>query len=323
MENNKRDFLKKLGLGALSTTGFSTITAAEKGIEEPVETLAVQVAENSERNVLAFTATEENTLCLHLAIGTDSIEEPADKIISVTDPTNGSVMSPSWESSSDIEYWQNGAVRRITVDGNGNVEGTTVVKEKQFPDGMSILSEDSQSSTASSNQTIEPEAVVRPDWMDDPQYDHPRIQRCSNAEFGEVCVGTTSISPKFYTDCTGNEVPLVGASLNAASITTPGGGFSISTNIWAGVNPVTECLYWGSSLLDACEKECFNSFPPSQAELENRVIDSLIASLEQLSGDIPGWVKTTISTIFQVLAVVAVLIFLAFIQIASGGGIGS
>lgn len=89
MEFGKRDFLKQLCAGAFSAGSFATITAGESNPEET----AVEVATNEEKELLAFTSPEDHILCLYLAVGTTSVDDSADDIKRLTNPTARSVMS--------------------------------------------------------------------------------------------------------------------------------------------------------------------------------------------------------------------------------------
>lgn len=319
MESNKRSFLKKIGLGALSASSFSTITTAQSDIEEPVETLALEVAENSKKNLVAFTTTKDNVLCLHIAIGTDSKNKPADKIVRITEPSNGSVMNIKWKSPKHIRYWQNGAIHELTVTSSGTVANSKTLEQKRFPSGVISDSSNSEPLTSSSTPKVEPDRVVRPGWMDDPKYDHEGIKLCKNSDWGDVCLSTTKFSPKFYTVCTGKEVPLVGASFNGLAVTVPSGTFSISVGAWAGYNPQTDCVYFGSSALDICEKRCFNDVPPSQAQLEQWVLDLIVNALEDTVTDVPNYVETALEIIIAAAATAIVMFILSIVNLVTFG----
>ena len=117
MEVNKRDFLKQLSVGVLSAGSFTTITTGEGGIDK----FAVETAKNEEKEMLAFTSVKENTLCLYVATGTTDVDTPAKDLVQLSKPRDGSVMNVRWTGESIVRYWQNSAIRELTLGADGSI----------------------------------------------------------------------------------------------------------------------------------------------------------------------------------------------------------
>lgn len=308
------------------------ITSAKVDGDEPIEKLAIGIASNKKKNLLAFTAYKRNTLCLYVATGTFDIDTPADEIIRLTGPDEGSIWNVNWKDSSTLNYWKNGGVHEFTIDENGTVARETFIEDQLIPGGtVSGNSED-----ITTNQIIAPPGgggADDPDWFDNPDYDHDPIERCKHittlgVEWVDFCIKTNSISPKYFTkSCTGYEQPLVGASVSSISITTPAGGGSLSLDLWFGVDPETGCMYWGSEAADVCLSNCNLGLNPTLADVEDEFMTEFKNTFETASDELSNiaglpWASYA-KTILKILATIAALIFFAFITIASGGSVTS
>ncbi|WP_145973541.1 MULTISPECIES: hypothetical protein [unclassified Natrinema] len=336
----KRDFLKQLGIGTAALSTIPVASAASEDTDEPIEKLAVTQSGNDEHNLLAFTAFEENTLCLHLATGTSSVDTPATEITQLTNTEDGSIWNLQWKDPSTLNVWKNGKVYDISITPDGDVTKWEKVKDQSFPGGLS----DSESGTSmssskiSSNKTQGVSASASssetPDWFDDPDFHKGPIEKCDSikkigVEWAELCIKTDSVSPKFYTkSCTGYEQPLVGTSTASVSITTPAGGGSVGLDLWTGVDPETGCVYAGSEAANVCVSDCFSLDPlPTVAEMEEKLVDDLMDIFEGVENklddiaDLP-WGKYA-ETVFKVLALIVVLILFALLEIVTGGSVGA
>lgn len=330
MEVNKRDFLKQLGIGTATASTIPLISTAKTDIDEPIEKLAVGLASNEERNLLAFTAYENDTLCLYVATGTSDVDTTADEIIRLTGPDDGSIWNVNWEDSSTLNYWKNGAVYALTVKQDGTVTQEEFVEERIAPSGGNSGNYDD--ATTSPDMIIAPPGGGgggAPDWFDDPDYEHDPIERCKHVETLSVewldfCIKTNSISPKFYTkSCTGYEQPLVGGSVSSISITTPAGGGSLGLDLWFGVDPETGCMYWGSEAANVCISDCNLGLDATLADVEDAFLEEFENAFDTASdtlSDIAGlpWASYA-KTILKILATIAALVFFIIISIASGG----
>lgn len=261
---NKREFLKQLGIGSLGITSITTAATADDDIEEPSETLAVDTAVNEDRDVVAFTSDDDLSLCLFLATGTSDLDDEADEITQVTEPDKGSVWDIHWTDESTLQYWKNGGVHELTISSDGSVVDEDFIEEQPMPPGIEF----SQSGISPSAVTPGPPGGGGdlPDWWDDDQYTSGPVDKCNSNGGVEVCTGTGTLSPKFFVDCYGNEIPLVGATFNTVSLSAGASG-SFGLDLWIGVNPDTNCMYWGSDALDLCLSDCFSEF--TLAEIEN------------------------------------------------------
>lgn len=334
MRINKRDFLKQFGIGTAAVGSLPRISAATADADEPIEKLAVDVASNERREMLAFTSYEQDTLCLYVATGTSDVDAAADEVNRLTDPEDGSIWDIAWKDSSTLSYWKNGEVYESTVGKDGVVTQETFVEEQLVPGGT--VSGSSEGGTTSPDQIIAPPGgggSGDPDWFDDPDYDHDPIERCKHittlgVEWVDFCFKTNSISPKYYTkSCTGYEQPLVGASVSSISITTPAGGGSLGLDLWFGVDPETECMYWGSEAANVCMSNCNLGLNATLDDVEDAFMTEFENAFETASDELSNiaglpWASYA-KTILKILATIAALIFFAVITIASGGSVTS
>lgn len=324
MQVNKRELLKQLGIGGTALGGFATVTTASDNTAEPIRKLAASVAENEQEQYLAFTASDQDTLCLYLAKGTASTDEAADEIIQVTNPDGGSVLNIRWDGAQKLKFWQNGSVYELKIGNKTTNTKISKVKTQVVPGDITRTSSTEDGLNAGQDDYIAPGGGSGddPDWMDDPEYSQDGFERCQDAELGEVCIDTTSVKPKYYTNCYGTEVPLVGLSFNAASITTGSGGLSIALDLWVGVNPTSRCLYWGSSMFNVCHTNCGIEADITQAELEEQVKADARRAFSNLEDDIStglGLAAEAVDLAIKILALIAVIIFFLLIQIVTGG----
>ncbi|WP_144240078.1 hypothetical protein [Haladaptatus cibarius] len=242
-------------------------------------------------------------------------------------------MNISWNSTLTAEYWQNGVIHELTIDTDGTITRTRQVEEEKFPDG--VISKKSSNEHEAENIGVESGPVIcttdvstqcsggvstdDPDWMDDRDLHHDPIQSCDTASWGQACTETTLIQPKYFTDCNGYGVPLVGAQFSGVSFSEGSQVGSISIGMWAGWNPTTNCLYWGGTENDECHKECFSA-PPTDAELENRIKDDISDNFVQ---DVPVFLDAAWPLIKSAAIFVILFIITAIINIGTGGSVGA
>lgn len=93
------------------------------------------------------------------------------------------------------------------------------------------------------------------------------IGLCENSKAGEVCVNFGSMGPKFYADCEGQGLYLLGIELSAVEIAgTWMGGFS-QADFWIGYFPPENCLYWGSEDENICKSRCHGKIKAADLEV--------------------------------------------------------
>jgi len=117
--------------------------------------------------------------------------------------------------------------------------------------------------------------------------------------------------------CNGNEVPLVAGEFNQLAVDYPNGIQHIGLDMWAGINPETGCLYWGSDELNVCKTDCFYPPVPTAAELEQMYKQDIKNALPDPDGilDLAGYV---IDAIIIGGAVTIIMIILSIIFGAMG-----
>ncbi|AGB16438.1 hypothetical protein Halru_1839 [Halovivax ruber XH-70] len=285
---NKRDLLKGIGEGTAAISSIPIISAKSYKSDEQLEKLAVSQARNKTNNLLAFNALEDRTLCLFLATGTSSADDSGEKIIQLTEPSDGSIWDIHWENPSTLSIWKNGRIIHLTVTPDGKVQNEKYIKDQVAP--SEITTTPSHRDGPSTDMIKKPPTSGGdgyPDWFYDPEYESDPLQKCESPtnlgfDMVELCIESNSISPKVYTkSCTGVEQPLVGFSMIYVSITTPTGGGSASLDIWTGMDPDTGCIYIGSESGDFCVSDCFPLDPlPTIADLEEAFSDDIINMLE-------------------------------------------
>jgi len=315
---NKREFLKQLGIGSFGITSISAAATANDGIEEPSETLAVNTAVNEARDVVAFTSDDDLSLCLFLATGTSSLDDEADEITQVTEPDKGSVWDIHWTDESTLQYWKNGGVHELTIDSDGSVMAEEFIEEQPMPPGIEV----SQSGVSPSDETPGPPGGGGglPDWWDDDQYTSGPVSKCNSNGGVDVCTGTGTLSPKFFVNCYGTEIPLVGATFNTVSLSAGVSG-SFGLDLWIGVNPATDCMYWGSDALDLCLSDCFSEF--TLAAIENSFKQDLHNFIESEYYNIIVQIVGYTVAALAVVAAAAVLSSLALAVVVSLGLAGA
>lgn len=330
VELSKRTLLKQIGVGTAAFSSIPAVSSAKSQIDEPIDEISIGVAENEQEDLLAFTSFTDGSLVLYIASGTSSLDEAADNIVQVTEPSDGSIFNPHWEDSTTLSIWENQKVKHLTVSASGQVQETKTIEERFLPETGNIDSEDTGS--VDTDQIIRPPGGGGyPDWYDDPDMELGTFEQCDSIKELDVefCIETNSVAPKVFTkSCTGREQPLVGASVSSISITTPVGSGSVGLDLWFGVDPANGCMYGGSEIADVCFSNCSLGLNPTLAEMEDAFkqdIENAFESAKEDINDVPGpnW-GNYIETAVSILATIAIMLFFAILgAVGSQFGVGA
>lgn len=333
---NKRDLLKQLGIVVGSAISLSKISSAESSGTDSVDKLAVSIFPNEDLNLLAFTAFDGLKLRLYIATGTTSPDDTAETIVQLTDG-GSSVHDVEWQENA-LQYWKDESIQSLTLNSSGAVLEENHIKDQALPGGVSFSS--SEPSAGTNNLDPGGGSGDLPDWYTAPEMDIGDIHECKrgtyigDVDFIEFCMTMLGVSPKLVTySCTGTETPLVAGSIDTLSVTTPvGAGSTGGIDLWGGVNPENECLYWGSEAIGVCEKYCnYGELTVSTieeiagADIEQHLDDiAIIDDLSSIEG--PLWleaaeviVKLIVLAVVVVIVAMALAVFAAFAAFTGAG----
>jgi hypothetical protein len=99
-------------------------------------------------------------------------------------------------------------------------------------------------------------------------------------------------SPVYRADCNGQQIPMLGASIDTIAVETDIDSLSFSLDLFAGVNPNTGCVYLGSESGDFCFQDCTIPLATATvAEVENAIDDAIengTQSLKDQLGSLGG-----------------------------------
>jgi len=201
MYNNRRDVLKSLVGGTFGSGFLTQIATADEDSSQQEEIIAVEVAENEDRQLVAFSAVDDDVLCLFLAKGMQSTDGVAEELVQITEPSGGSVLDLEWESSDELRYWQDSPIHSINIGSRNMVSSQSTVGSQLVPEGLTIP-DSSQTESRDSVETTDETTPGGggggvPDWMYNGEYHRPAIEQCRDASITNICISTYSISPKF------------------------------------------------------------------------------------------------------------------------------
>jgi len=293
----------------------------------------MEVAPNEELNLLAFTSLEEKRPRLFVATGTTDPSTDANDIIKLTENTGSSVKNIRWKNGF-LHYWKDDAVHKLELSGEGEVLGREEVKEKDYPGTIPTPTP----SVGLDNLDPGGGSGGAPDWFDNEELQIGDIEKCETVinigvEYADMCLNMLSVGPKTFTySCTGTELPLVGGTIQSLSVSGPFGATeALGIDIWAGMNPDTGCLYWGSESAGICKSNCVG-VDASRSTVEQAILDDVVDALaelqliEKLTGiDGPDWSgnsQTVTNSVGQAFIALLVLI-IGIIKAALFGGVGS
>ncbi|MDH5020885.1 hypothetical protein [Halobacterium rubrum] len=286
MKFSKRKLLFGIGSGAVGTISLPGVGSAFAAEEVP--DILVEKATNTNQDILAYTTLDKATRVLYIATGTTSQDDTPADIIRVAGKDDGSVRNIRWKSPTELRFWQNSEVRKVSVM-SGSVGKPTTVKEKEPMPGI----EEVQSTPSfDPDQIIKPPGGSAPDWVDDPSYTHSGGKECISVgpewfEYSTWCAEVGEVSPKVFATCNGENKTLAGAEIEGVTISAAGTSYTISIDLWMGYQPVEECSYIGSDSLDFCHRWCGIGPTATMAEWEEQLEAYIYSSLEELDEFFP------------------------------------
>ena len=280
-------------------------------------TIDIQAVER--HNSLLFTGLSGTDTILYYARGASGVEDEAKNIVQVTEPSQGSVWNLTAISDTTYRYWQDGQVHEITVDSDGSLSTAKPVRKEQTPRDIET------EKIPSPDQIIKPPGGGDPpDWVSDPDLQQPPKTKSDGANLlnkidfdVEVTMGATS--PMYRADCNGQQIPMLGASIDTIAVETPLDSLSFSLDLYAGVNPNTLCVYLGSESGDFCWTDCTIALATATAAevedaIDNAIENEIQSTIEDQLGSLGG-----LSTTDLVLAGAGLVAAAVFLTIASPG----
>jgi len=273
-------------------------------------------------NSLLFTALSGTDTILYYAKGASEVEDQAKDVVQVTDSSQGSVWNLTAASDTTYRYWQNGKVYEVKVESDGSLNTAKPVSKQQAPQDLET------------ERSVSPNRVIRPpgggdppDWVSDPDLHQPAKTKSNSAKllghtFFEVEVTMGETSPVYHADCNGEQIPMLGASIDVISVKTDIDDLSFSLDLYSGVNPFTGCVYVGSETGDFCFQNCMIELATATAaDIENAIDDAIENGTESLNDQLNslGGISTTQLAVAAVGVVIAAVIALYAPYVLVGG----
>jgi hypothetical protein len=260
--------------------------------EELSDFTTIDVQTVKGHNSLLFTGLSGTDTILYYATGASSLEDDAKDIVRVTDPSQGSVWNLTAISDTTYRYWQDGQVHEVTVNSDGSISTAKPVRSQQTPQDI-----ETEISPSPDQVIMPPGGGDPPDWVSDSDLQEPPKTKSDSAELlghtwfeVEVTMGETS--PVYRADCNGQQIPMLGASIDTIAVETDLDNLSFSLDLFAGVNPNTGCVYLGSESGDFCFQNCTIPLATATAaEVENAIdnaIENGTKSIEDQLGSLGG-----------------------------------
>lgn len=289
------------------------VVRANESSKDLSEFTTIDVQTIGRHNSLLFTALSGTDTILYYATGASGFEDEAKDIVQLTDPSEGSVWNLTAVSDTTYRYWQDGKVHEVAVKSDGSISTAKPVSKEQTPQDI-----ETEISTSPDQVIKPPGGGDPPDWVSDPDLQEPPKTKSDSSKLlghtlfeVEVTMGETS--PKYRADCNGQEIPMLGASIDTIAVETALDSLSFSLDLYAGVNPNTGCVYLGSESGDFCFTDCTIPLATATAAEVEDVIDNAIENATSLQDqlDTLGGLDTT-DLVLAAAGLVAVVVIAVF-----------
>ncbi|MDL0134961.1 hypothetical protein [Halobacterium salinarum] len=255
------------------------------------EMTVIDVQTVREHDSLLFIGLSGTDTVLYYARGTSGVEDKANNIVQVTDPSQGSVWNLTAVSDTNFRYWQNGQIHEVAVDSDGSVSMPESISKEQTPRDIEA-EEPASPSQVAPDQWTKPPGGAGPEWTRDSDLHQPPKTKSQsttllNNTIFEVEISTGGTSIIYKADCDGDDIPMLGATVDEISVETALDGLSVSLDLYAGVNPDTECLYFGSEQADFCLSSCVIPLATAAAkDFENAIDDGVEEVMQSIKDTI-------------------------------------